>query len=265
MHEFVDPPPLQAFRKKSRKPYSDYPPPLVPAEQEPEVQRYWNEYDHPEDEEAGGYYIYVDPDAPVKFPGQELIESLVSWTQRLFGMRRKIDDSSSSTGDDVGSSDDESSDESPLYHRGNYGTISASHRPSSRDGYFSSLFRSFRNPHLEAEVLQERRTLLSELQIRQHKTEMTKLRFYSTCLLTAIAIDVILGLMTVTSRKKERGAVDIGVLFGTICTLLLCVVALISMKTRRERLGWVHQGAVLSVTTAIVALDVLLICWVMRI
>jgi hypothetical protein len=94
---------------------------------------------------------------------------------------------------------------------------------------------------------------------------MTKLRFYATCLATAVAIDVILGLMIVTSRRKERGVVDIGVLFGTICTLVLCVVAIVSMKTRREQLGWLHQGAVLSIAAAVAALDVLLMSWVLRI
>jgi hypothetical protein len=71
--------------------------------------------------------------------------------------------------------------------------------------------------------------------------------------------------MTTTSRKKERGAVDAGVLLGTICTLVLCVVAVISMHTRRERLGGVHQGAVLAIAAAVVALDVLLLLWVLRI
>jgi hypothetical protein len=260
--DFVDPPPLQAFRKKRRKPYSDYPPPMMP-EQEQEVQRYWNEYDNPEDDDTGGYYIYVDPDAPVKFPGQELLESWTRKTRRLLGLKMRADEESllSAAGDD--SSDDGTMDSSPI--TSNYGTMPTMHRKPSQDGYFSSLFRSMRDPYRDAHALHERRSLLTELEARQHKTEMTKLRFYSTCLATAIVMDVILGLMTMTSRKKERGAVDVGVLCGTICTLVLCVVAIISMKTRRERLGWVHQGVVLSFVAAVVALDVLLLCWVLRI
>ncbi|KAH7094741.1 hypothetical protein FB567DRAFT_12072 [Paraphoma chrysanthemicola] len=263
--EYVDPPTLQAFRKKKRRPYSDYPPPITSAEREPEVQRYWNEYDNPEEDDSGGYYIYVDPDAPIKFPGQELIEAWVKKSRKLFGLRDNAETQSLLSTIEDGSSDDDSADESPLARGTNYGTLSTPKRRSSHDGYFSNLFRTLRDPYHDAEVLHERRTLLTELEVRQHKTEMTKLRFYLTCLATAIAIDVILGLMTMTARKKERGAVDIGVLFGTICTLLLCVVALISMKTRRERLGWIHQGAVLSIAGAVVALDVLLLCWVLRI
>ena len=52
--DFVDPPSLQAFRKKHRKSYVDRTPVV---REEPEMQRYWNEYDHPEDEEEG-YIVY---------------------------------------------------------------------------------------------------------------------------------------------------------------------------------------------------------------
>jgi hypothetical protein len=264
--EFEDPPSLQAFRKKSRKPFSDYPPPISSVDQVPEVQRYWNEYDHPEDEETGGYYIYVDPDAEVKFPGQETIQAWIRKTRLLLGLRVKADNASLlSAAEDASSDDEDFGVESPRNRIANYGAIPSRGRKSSHEGYFSTLFRSLRDPHRDAEALQERRSLLSELETRQHKTEMTKLRFYSTCLATAIAIDFILCLMMMTSRKKERGAVDIGVLFGTICTLVLCLVAIISMKTRKERLGWVHQGAFLSIAGAIVGLDVLLLLWVVRV
>jgi hypothetical protein len=246
-------------------PYSDYPPPITSADQEPEVQRYWNEYDNPEEDDFGGYYIYVDPDAPIKFPGQEIIEAWVKKSRKLLGLRDNAETQSLYSTVEEGTSDDDTGDESPLICGADYGTLSTPKRRTSHEGYFSNLFRTLRDPHRDAEALQERRTLLTELEVRQHKTEMTKLRFYSTCLAMAIAIDVILGLMTMTSRKKERGAVDIGVLFGTICTLLLCVVAIVSMKTRKERLGWIHQGAVLSIAMAIVALDVLLLSWVLRI
>jgi hypothetical protein len=263
--EFVDPPPLQAFRKKHRRPYSDYPPPMITSEQEPEVQRYWNEYDHPEDEDSGGYYIYVDPDAPVKFPGQDLLEAWTRRTRRLLGLKMKADEESLLSAAEEESSDGGTVGDSPITRGYGYGTMPTLKRKSSHEGYFSSLFRSLRDPHRDAQALRERRTLLTELETREHKTEMTKLRFYATCLATAVAIDVILGLMIMTSRRKERGVVDVGVLFGTICTLVLCVVAIVSMKTRRELLGWLHQGAVLSIAAAVAALDVLLMSWVLRI
>lgn len=237
----------------------------MPADHEPEVQRYWNEYDNPEDEETGGYYIYVDPDAQVSFPGREFLEQWSRVTRRILGLKIKEEETSLLSAAEDDSSDDGMMD-SPVITRGaNYGTMPTLSRRASQEGYFSSLFRSLRDPHRDVHALHERRSLLTELEARQHRTEMTKLTFYLTCLATAIVIDFILGLMTITSRKKERGAVDIGVLVGTICTLMLCFVAIISMKTRKERLGWIHQGAVLGVAAAVVALDVLLLSWVLRV
>jgi hypothetical protein len=235
---------------------------MVSPEQAPEVQRYWNEYDHPEDEETGGYYIFVDPDAPFEYPGEKSWKKFECWARKTLGMKPKPDEEESVEDE---SSDDDTVDESPIMRSVNYGTLPTLTHKSSGENYFSSLFRSLRDPHRDAAALQERRSLLGELESRQHKTEMTKARFYSTCLAAAVVIDFILGLMTVTSRKKERGSVDIGVLVGTICTLMLCAVAVMSMRTRREQLGWVQQGAVLSIAGAVVALDVVLLCWVARI
>lgn len=258
--EFVDPPSLQAFRKKHRKPLPSFTPAV---REEPETQRYWNEYDHPEDEDEG-YYIYVDPNASVKFPGQETLEAWTKKTRQLFGMRLQAEERSLLSAVEDGTTDDEDSgSESPLGWS-NYGTIS-SQNGGAREGYFSTLFRGRVNPRHDAEALQERRSLLSELQARDRERERTKFRFYSTCLGAAFAIDFILGLMTMTSRKKERGAVDAGVLFGAVCTLVLCTVAVISMKTRRETLSWIHQGVVLSIVLALLGLDVLLLLWVLRI
>lgn len=260
--DLVDPPSLQAFRKKHRKPYAEYAPAV---REEPESQRYWNEYDHPEDEEEG-YYIYVDPNASVKFPGQETLEAWTKKTRQLFGMRLQAEERSLLSTVEDGTTDDESGDESTLGFnpRNNYGTMS-SHNGSAHEGYFSSLFRGRINPYHDAEAIQERRSLLSELQARERERETTKFRFYCTCLAAAFAIDFILGLMTMTSRKKERGAVDVGVLFGAVCTLMLCIVALVSMKSRRQKLGWVHQGVVMSIVLALLGLDVLLLLWVLRI
>lgn len=264
--EYVDPPTLQAFRKKHRRPYADYPPPIARADTEPEVQqRYWNEYDHPEDEETG-YYIYIDPNAIVKFPGQELFEAWAKKTREIFGIQTTKERASFSTHSDASTDDEnETVDESPITGAAaNYGTI-ASNRQTQHDSYFGTLFGSLRDPRHDIDIIHERRSLLGELEIRQHKTEMTKLRFYLTCLATAIVIDIILGLMIVTSRRKERGVVDAVVLFGTIVTLILCIVAVLSMRTRRERLGWVHQGAVTCIAGSVVALDILLLLWVMRV
>jgi hypothetical protein len=78
----------------------------------------------------------------------------------------------------------------------------------------------------------------------------------------ATVLSIILGTMTMTSRKKERGLVGYAVLLGTICNLVLSVIALVGMKTRRERLGLLHQSAVFVVVAGNCVIDVMLLRWV---
>lgn len=257
--EFMDPPPLQAFRKK-RNLHVNYAPHVST---EAEGQRYWNEYDNPESEDEG-YYIYIDPDAPVKFPGQELFETIASKARKLFGIAESTGEGSVT--DSAESSDDETGDEYSTSAAQNYGTISSKDGKSQYQGYFKGLFQTLPGARRESlshhESVRERRTLLSELQVHQRKTESAKLRFYSMCIVAATVINVMLSVMTMTSRKKERGVVDFAVLFGTAFNLILCAISLVIMQTRRERLGWVHQGLVSAFAVVNVIVDFLLVRWV---
>jgi SPX domain protein involved in polyphosphate accumulation len=261
-------PTLKNFRKKSTRSYSKFTP--QKGEQPPTEHRYWNEYDDPESSEEEGYYIYVNPDEEVKFPGQETIEKWATRTKQLFRKKRRSERSPLMSVPESPTSDEETTDESVNDSAGNYGTMARSLR-TSREGYFSSLFRSFRDPHRDAQTIaslrrqsdHERRNLVSIIETRQHEREMTKLRLYSTCIAAAVVIDIILLALTSTSRRKERGVVDGIILFGTISNLILLVVALLSMTTRHERLGWVHQGFVLMNAIAVVVVDVLLFNWVL--
>ncbi|KAF2471506.1 uncharacterized protein BDR25DRAFT_259887 [Lindgomyces ingoldianus] len=282
----IQAPPLRAFRKKPQRPYSEYLPP-VQAEEQPRTRGYWNEYDNPESEDEG-YYIYVDPNATIKFPGQELMEAWTRKAKRLFCVGEVPQESSllstaelgiGDDGDDddeeeeEGEEEEETADESVLTSLTNYGAIASNRRTPQHehDGYFSGLFRSLRNPHRDVTVLdtmrwhseRERQSFLAEIHTRQHEREMTKLRFYSTCLAAAAIIDIILSSLTITSRRKERGIVDGVILFGTISNLLLLVIAVLSMKTRQERLGWLHHVVVYVIATGIVVMDVLLLRWVL--
>ncbi|KAJ4294277.1 hypothetical protein N0V90_007967 [Kalmusia sp. IMI 367209] len=263
--EFVEEaPPLRAFRKKRKSSIGHH----GLEQAEPEVQRYWNEYDNPDSGDEG-YYIYIDPDASVTFPGQELFKGWAAKTRRLFGIKEEPEDEGSVSSAE--SSDDESN-YSPISATRGYGTIASSTIAPRQEGYFSSLFRTLRDPQRDIEALNtiyrenahQRRSLLKEIKVRQHKAEMMKLHFYSTCLVMAVVIDILLGMMTMTSRKKERGVVDAVVLFGTICNLLMGAIAVISMQTRRGSLGWVHRGLVYVVFAANVAVDVLFFVWVFR-
>ncbi|KAF2178087.1 hypothetical protein K469DRAFT_600744 [Zopfia rhizophila CBS 207.26] len=264
-------PSLQSFRKKTRKPYADYTP-SVQAEEPSVTQGYWNEYDNPESEDEG-YYIYIDPNASVKFPGQEIIENWARKTKKLFRVGKIPEESPLLSTAEYGTSDgDETADESVTRGPTNYGAIASGPRTSrQRHDYFSSIFRLLRNPYRNGQTLntmrqrseRERQDLLDEIHIRQHEREMTKLRLYSTCLVAAVVIDTILGTLTATSRRKKRGVVDGAIFFGTISNLLILSVAVTSMKTRQERLGWFHQGVVFAVAIGVVVMDVLLLHWVL--
>ena len=260
--EFVGPPPLKAFHKKSKR-YAEYP--LIQAESE--RQRYWNEYNHPESED-GGYYIFVDPKASDKFPGQEFFKAWAAKTRKLFGIRDAPEEVSGLSTAEC--SNGKPADESPIATPKSYGTFASKTKVPLHKGYFSGSFRTLRDPHREDEALhttgreteRESRNLLSEIQIRQHKAELTKLYLSSACISMAIVLDVILSMMTITNRKKERDVVDNVVLFGTICNLLLCVIAVIIMETRSGRPGWLCQSVVHLIVVGNVVVDVLLLRWV---
>jgi hypothetical protein len=270
--DIEEPPTLHAFRKKSRKPYAEYPPPMQ-AQAPPEQQRYWNEYDHPESEEDEGYYIYIDPNAEVKFPGQELLENWVRRTKKLLGVRNTDEEARPLSSPDYGSSDEEMTDGSRSPMLQSYGAIDfqAQRKTPTQEGYLNSFFNSFHGPHRDTATLttlrrqseRERHSLLGEISNKEHERELTKLRFYATCLASAVAVDIILGIMTATARRKERGVVDYAILFGTVCTLMLLAVAVLSMRTRNEILGRVHEGVVVVVGAGIITADVLLLRWVL--
>jgi hypothetical protein len=263
--EFTDPPPLNAFRKKSKKARSYFP----PTQPEAERQRYWNEYDNPESDEEG-YYIYVDPNAETKFPGQELLEACAGHFRGLLGLG-KIDEVETpllSTADS-GLSDDgnETVDGSPLVTVMNYGTISPTARDQTRQNFFSSILNSLRSPRRDVDALAniERRTLLDEIHVRRHERDMAKFQLYASCLLAGGVLDTTLIILSTTSRKKLRGEVDSTIVVGVICNLLLLLVAVTSMHTRQERLGWVHQGTVVVLLVGMVVVDALLFRWALNV
>lgn len=237
----------------------------ISEQPDPEPQRYWNEYDNPEQDEEG-YYIYIDPDAEMKFPGQELFGNWARKARRLFGIKEESDEEESMSS--VESSDEESTAEA------GYGTFPrrVENGGARAEGYLSGLIRRLRSPEGDEEALvtlrresgRERRGLLREVALRERKAETSKLYFYTTCLAMAGVTNVLLGMMTMTSRKKERGVVDSVVLFGTIVNLALGVIAMISLQTRRDQVGWMHRGSVYAVFVANVVVDVMLLLWVFR-
>ncbi|OCK77591.1 hypothetical protein K432DRAFT_407171 [Lepidopterella palustris CBS 459.81] len=278
-------PTLSAFKKKPKRDYGNLN--LLPSkktEQTNRQQGYWNEYDHPEDgSDDEAYYIYVDPNATTTFPGQEALVKLVRKTKQLFRFGKLPEEATLLSSDSPtavspisdGEESESSSDEAARAVRfGGYGTLVSPYPPpeTHREGYFRSIFHFLRNPHRDVKALRaaHRRsehqmdTLMNVIERRQHDREMTKFRLYATCLAASVVIDIILGTLTATSRRKERGMVDAAILFGTISNLLLLIVAVGSMRTRNEKLGWFHQTVVFVIVVAVIIVDVFLLRWVLN-
>jgi hypothetical protein len=258
---------LSSFKTK-RKSYGT----LITEEpvEQPDRQGYWNEYDHPEDgPEDEAYFIYIDPNSSVSFPGQDTLLKWAHRTKRLFrsGKRPEENPLLQSTPTSPASNGDESSSSDEVV-RAARNKKASSPGSTKRADLFSNMLSSFHTPEVQPfptrrQSAHQVQTLMEIIEMRQHEREMTKLRFYATCLLAAVVIDIILGTLVATGRRKVRGVVDAGILFGTIANLLLLIVAVGSMRTRHEKLGWFHQIVVFVVVVAIVVVDVLLLRWVL--
>jgi hypothetical protein len=135
----------------------------------------------------------------------------------------------------------------------------------SNQGYLSRLWSSLNDGYRDAEEThwrseRGRQSLVGEMQI-QREREMARFQLYASCLGAALVLDIILGVLTTTSRRRLRGEVDEAVLFGICCNLLLLLVAVTSLMSRRDRLSWLHQGAVYIIAIAMIAADVVLLIW----
>jgi heme/copper-type cytochrome/quinol oxidase subunit 4 len=194
----------------------------------------------------------------------------ISKTRKFLRRGKPEEESPLLSAAEEGSSDDETADESPTVVPKSYGAIGTDpHTRPQHQGYFSNVFRSLRDPHRDAQSLdtmrrhsqRERRSLLTEINLRQHERDVAKFQLYSSCLAAGAVLDVILTILTATSKRKLRGEVDSAIVLGVICNLLLLLVAVTSMKSRRERLGWFHQGIVFVLVIAMVVVDALLFRW----
>lgn len=112
----LEQPPLRAFRKKRRRTF--------PREPVVAQERYWSEYDHPEDGEDadGSYVIYIDPNEKSTF--DRMVDSVSAW---FSGPRKGHDEESllhtpSTPKDDESSSDEENSRAQSRRHT-EYGTV----------------------------------------------------------------------------------------------------------------------------------------------
>lgn len=282
--------------------------PDIPREQLQQQRRYWNEYDDPEDgDETDAYVIYIDPNAPLGYPGQAAIEKVISWITSPFKPstdeeRRMLLSPSSDGGsptDTTADGDDESSTDE-LDERGKstgYGTLplpATARRP--QDDTKPSIWTRL-NPFAvddpQASPRQLRRTSIlpgaaagppsrrrsirpmdpftAELRQRFDAAEASKLRHCLTSLAAAVAILAISFVLAATGRRKQRGTVDEGVLFGIVVSLLFAFAGVgyllsLSWKGFREEnhgllASWLVRGVVATVFVGICVADGALVAW----
>jgi nitrate reductase gamma subunit len=112
---------------------------------------------------------------------------------------------------------------------------------------------------MRQQSIRERQSLISEINIQQHQREIATFQLYASCLGAAAVLDIILGTLLTTSRRRLRGEVDRAIVFGVCCNLVLLLVAVTSMLSRREKLSWLHRGVVCTVAVAMVVGDALLL------
>ena len=196
--------------------------------------RYWNEYDHPEQEadDANAYFIYINPDEPLWWPGRSSYMYLKSKVSSLFQQK----DSSAEylaadperglliphgsvrkpqTSDDSSSSDDSDEDTlmSPLHKKHNsrsrkahddYGTLP----PPAIAPYAT-------NPPSSSILLS-----------------------LSTISLTAaLSVLVVVSLLASVGRHKAREEVDVGILFGVVASLAFVLVGVTGLVREGASVG----------------------------
>lgn len=216
----LEAPPLRAFRKKRRRPYAE--------QQMQQQQRYWSEYDHPEDTEDGGdaFFIYIDPNEKSAF--DRFFDKIGSF----FAKQDPVDDESQlpSPRDDDQTSDEE---DTLLEQDGgaSYGTLPSS---SSRHRARNSSSAPYFFPHVT-----------------------------SICLAASISILIVAYILTQTSKHKYVAEVDVGIIFAAACSLAFAIIGFIPFMRRREDASWLAFG----MATAIVAIDVMgcgfLLAWIL--
>lgn len=212
--------PLRSFRKKRRR---------LRAEEPHEQQRYWSEYDHPEDVEDGGdsYVIYIDPNE------RSTLDRLFDRVEGWFSRGEPEEDALIHPTDIP---DDDTSDEEDGLLRSKiplYGTMSRTFSPNKVDGHS---WTPVQQPFLP--------------------------QLTSICFFASFAIWIVAYILATTSKHKFVAEVDVGIIFAIACSLAFAVIGFIPL-TRRENESWFSLGVAVGVLIVDVLCCSLLIAWVL--
>lgn len=206
--EELEAPPARSFREKRRRGYP--PPQQQPARPE---QRYWSEYDHPEDgsdAEGDAYVIYIDPNE------KSTLETMFARLSSLFG-RRKLGSeedglltpttTSSKHDDDESSSDEAATPTTAIAAHSrqtsrSYGTI----RPSSSATHSALTYPTTSTPD------------------RLSMPHMSPI-----CYVASLVILLMAYILAMTGRRRNAYEVDFGVIFAIASSLFFAVVGFVCL------------------------------------
>lgn len=207
--------------------------------------RYWNEYDHPEDgsDDENGYYIYMDPNATNKWPGQETVENIFAKVKSLFVTPKPEDEESrgllsqhfpsDASTSPTSSDDDMQAPSKPL---------DAKKRPRQRTQGPSVTYGTLNDisiPSLDIASAHPSPRLL-----------IMTLSFTASTIITFI-----IGILAATGKKKLMGEVDVGIVLGVVASLLFALVGMVSVVTIQEHIGFVKWAMIGIVFSAICIAD----------
>jgi hypothetical protein len=224
-------------------------------------QRYWNEYDNPEDAsgDENGYYIYVDPNASEKFMGQETIEKLYAKLKAMFrnNKNQAPEDEecrpilSPHLDDEVDSSPTDSDNDSPKVRwpkNYSYGTVprdaAQNNGPDRRFSTYKALFDPTSSRAVAA-PLSSYRLLLATMTMS-----------------SSAVICIIITTLAATGRKRQRGEVDAVVLFGVIMSLFFALVGMVSVLTSRQQMSLIKWILFSALFIVVCVADGALVGWV---
>lgn len=190
-------PPLKSFGKKKRRKY--------PEARTP-TQKYWSEYDNPEDgDDANAYYIYVDPNETNPF------DRFFEKVSTVFRRKKKPEEEAllytpgTPTADEEESSDEESDVATSRNHF---------QKPAVT-------FGTFAQP--------------GPLSTRREKPSSFLPQFSAICFAASLAMLVMAYILRTTGRHKYIREVHVGVLFSMVCSLIFVLLGFMNVLRRGSK------------------------------
>ncbi|KAI7286131.1 hypothetical protein KC345_g1319 [Hortaea werneckii] len=218
----LDAPPARSFRNKRRR--RGYPEHSSPrGEQFGLEQRYWSEYDHPEDGSEPGdpYVLYIDPNEKSSLERIfDRIGALLSRQKRRNDEEERLlsSDPGSPTQDE--SSDDESAAGTPRRKPRSYGTLGAPRMKRT-----VSDAPTLRGPDTDRSPFVSASTKHDDALIPQ----LMPIAFAASIVILVMAY-----ILAMTGKKKDVYEVDFGVLFAIASSLFFSVLGFASLLRTQD-------------------------------